>query len=288
MFATTLIRYVIVAIILALLLARSEGKVSFSTAGSRPKLFLLGSAGFAGFGLLAFTALSYTSSPNVSLMMAMMPAISAVFAAAATRRLPPKYTLAAILIAFFGVSLVLTNGDYTRFLSLQDIFGEILALLGAICWVYYTRGAAAFPDWSVLRYTTITTALGCITIAAATVIATLVGYVQAPTLSAVLAGTPELTYLIVLAGVIAVLFWNKGNRLLGPLNGTLFMNVVPLTTFTITSIVSGKLPTAPATIGVLLVIAGLLLNNYFSRRASVITATAPQVAVPSVVENPAN
>lgn len=267
MFATTLIRYGVVALLLALMLMLTQGRSGFAVEERGWKLFGLGSAGFAGFGLLAFTALSYTSSANVSLIMAMMPAISAVMASAATRRLPPAYTVVAILIAFVGVSLVLTDGDYTHLISPSDALGELLALLGAICWVVYTRGAATVPHWSALRYTTITTILGVPTIAAATLVATAVGYVESPTLEAVLAGWPQLAYLIVLAGVVAVLFWNQGNRILGPLNGTLFMNLVPITTFTIMTIVTGALPTLPAALGALLVIAGLLINNIFTRRA---------------------
>lgn len=268
MFATTLIRYGVVAILLTLMLMRAEGRSGFAFEGNGWKLFGLGSAGFAGFGLLAFTALSYTSSANVSLIMAMMPAISAVLAAAATRKLPPAYTVVAILIAFFGVSLVLTDGDYTHLVSPSDALGELLALLGAICWVVYTRGSANVPRWSALRYTTITTILGVPTIAAATFVATAVGYVESPTLESVLVGWPRLTYLIIFAGVVAVLYWNQGNKILGPLNGTLFMNLVPITTFTIMTIVTGTLPTLPATLGALLVIGGLLINNIFTRRAA--------------------
>ncbi|MGH1526537.1 EamA family transporter [Leifsonia sp. L25] len=89
MFAMTLIRYSVVALILAVMLQRAEGTAAFRLEGQGWRLFLLGSAGFAGFGLLAFTALTYTSAANVSLIMAMMPAIGAVIAAAATKKLPP-------------------------------------------------------------------------------------------------------------------------------------------------------------------------------------------------------
>ncbi len=265
MFVTTLVRYGIVAVIFALLLFWKEGIASFQFEKRGFQLFLLGSAGFAGFGLLAFTALSYTSASNVSLIMAMMPAISAVLAAVSARRFPPAHTIIAIAIAFFGVSLVLTNGDYSNIFSSQDVFGELLALLGAICWVVYTRGAANTPHWSTLRYTTVTTILGVPAIAFATAVATWVGYVEAPTLFDILSGWPQLGYLIVFAGVLAVLFWNAGNKILGSLNGTLFMNLVPITTFTITALMSRDLPSTTVFVGIVLVIGGLLLNNLLSR-----------------------
>jgi len=283
MFAMTLIRYGLVAVILIAMLLPKEGTRALRTEGQAWKLFLLGSAGFAGFGLLAFTALSYTQPVNVSLIMAMMPAISAVIASAVAKKFPPIYTVIAILIAFAGVALVLTDGNITRLVNPSDALGELLALLGAICWVLYTRGAASVPGWSVLRYTTVTTVLGLPTIAIATVVATTTGFVSPPAVEAVIAGWPELSYLIVFAGVVAVLFWNQGNRLLGPINGTLFMNLVPVTTFTITAIVTQSFPTSSALIGLLLVICGLLVNNICARRAPAASKAEKKAATRALV-----
>ena len=268
MFMMTLVRYSIVALVLTITLLLLSGFSSFRFEGHGVKLFILGAAGFAGFGLLAFTALSYTSSQNVSLLMATMPMIGALMASVASRALPPWYTVAAILVAFFGVSLVLTDGDYTNVLSGDDLVGEALALSGAVCWVYYTRGTATVPHWSILRYTTITTILGVPSIAFCTWLATVVGYVNSPSLSQVLEGWKELAYLVLLAGVVAVLSWNKGNRVLGPINGTLFMNLVPITTFTIVSLASGTVPSGYAIMGVLCVVGGLVFNNLCMRKAS--------------------
>ncbi|MDN7631400.1 DMT family transporter [Burkholderia cenocepacia] len=277
MFAMTLIRYSAVALILVPVLLLIEGGRAFQLEGKGLKLLLLGSAGFAGFGVSAFVALGYTSSTNVSLVMAMMPAIGAVLAAMASRKFPPIYTVVAILIAFIGVSLALTNGDYGNLISARDALGEFLALLGAICWVLYTRGAANVPRWSALRYTTVTTVLSIPAIIGANLVASAVGYVETPSLATILAGWRELAYLAVLAGVVAILSWNQGNKMIGPLNGTLFINLVPITTFTITIIMTGTLPTLAATVGGLLVIGGLLLNNMMTRRALKMAAQTNQV-----------
>ncbi|EPY07531.1 EamA family transporter [Paenibacillus alvei TS-15] len=39
-----------------------------------------------------------------------------------------------------------------------------------------------------------------------------------------------------IAGVLAVFAWNDGNKILKPENGMLFMNIVPVTTVTISAI----------------------------------------------------
>jgi hypothetical protein len=45
-------------------------------------------------------------------------------------------------------------------------------------------------------------------------------------------------YMVVISGVLALFSWNAGNRALTPIDGVLFINVVPVTTFVI-SIRSG-------------------------------------------------
>lgn len=266
-FHMTLIRYVTVAAILVTLLLVIEGARHLRFDDKIGTVFWLGAMGFAGFGLLAFTALEYTSATNVSLLMAMMPVISMIIGALAARRMPPTYSIATILVALAGVSVVITRGDYAALLAGEVGLGELLALAGAICWVIYTQGVAQFPTWSPLRYTTLTTSLGCISIATATLVVTAVGYVSAPTVGAVLAGWPQLAYLIVFAGVIAVFSWAKGIGLLGALNGTLFMNLVPVTTFTIV-IAAGYRPGLLEIVGALVVIGALVINNLAARRAA--------------------
>ncbi|MFI6943916.1 DMT family transporter [Streptomyces sp. NPDC050418] len=273
-FHMTLIRYVSASVILLLLLLAIEGRPAFRLEGKGTRAFCLGASGFAGFGLLAFTAMDFTTPTNVSLIMAMMPSISIIIGALQTRKAPPFYTTITVLTALVGVSLVITKGDYSELLSGGQALGELIALAGATCWIVYTRGAATFAGWSPLRYTALTTTLGCLSITAATVVAVLTGYVETPAAGAVADGWPHLLYLIVPAGVIAVFSWNKGIGLLGPLNGALFMNLVPITTFTI-AITGGYAPRPVEIVGALIVVASLVTNNVLARKA---TARAEQQA----------
>ncbi|GAA4913882.1 DMT family transporter [Streptomyces coeruleoprunus] len=284
-FHMTLIRYVTAAAILLALLLAVEGRPAFSFEGKGTRAFLLGASGFAGFGLLAFTALDFTTPTNVSLIMAMMPSISVVIGALQTRKAPPGYTVVTVLTALAGVSLVITKGHYGELFSGGQALGELIALAGATCWILYTRGAASFPGWSPLRYTALTTAVGCVSIAAATAVAVLTGYVSTPSLGAVTAGWAHLLYLIVPAGVIAVFSWNKGIGLLGPLNGALFMNLVPITTFTI-AIAGGYEPQGIELLGAAVVVASLVANNVISRRAAARAERAAQSPQPQPPSRP--
>jgi drug/metabolite transporter (DMT)-like permease len=59
-------------------------------------------------------------------------------------------------------------------------WGDVLVLAGVFSFVLYGLGAAQFRDFSPLRYTTLTAALGWIAIAAATAVGLASGLVPAP------------------------------------------------------------------------------------------------------------
>lgn len=67
-------------------------------------------------------------------------------------------------------------------------------------------------------------------------------------------------YMIVISGVLAIFSWNVGNRALTPINGILFINLVPVTTFVI-SILSGYHMSKLEVTGAIITIAALVSNN---------------------------
>jgi drug/metabolite transporter (DMT)-like permease len=147
----------------------------------------------------------------------------------------------------------------------QDYAANALIVLGALCWVIYTFGASFFKQWSPLRYTTMTIWLGLTTIIALNVALFAVHAVAVPTLAEVGAIAPHLLYMGLGAGFIGILSWNLGNRILTPLNGVLFMDVVPLTTF-IVSALAGVIATPIQIAGGGMTCAALILNNLYLRR----------------------
>jgi hypothetical protein len=71
--------------------------------------------------------------------------------------------------------------------------------------------------------------------------------------------------MIVISGVLAIFSWNAGNRALTPINGILFINMVPVTTFIISG-VSGYRVSTLEIIGAVLTITALVSNNLYQRR----------------------
>jgi hypothetical protein len=91
---------------------------------------------------------------------------------------------------------------------------------------------------------------------------------------------PELAYMSLVAAVIGVLAWNIGNKILTPLNGVLFMDVVPVTAFSI-SAMTGVVPAAMQIVGGSISVLALILNNVYLRHRMIVAAPAKPAAGPT-------
>lgn len=262
-FYLTLLRYGFASLILIGILVRVEGWRALATEGHGGKLFFYGSMGFAGFSILAFVGLAQSKAEHGAIIMALMPLITALLTWAIKGVRPNRVTFLCIAAALAGVALVVTRGSLSA-LDGGALLPDLLILGGAASWVVYTLGAATVPGWSPLRYTTVSAALGTVTIAAVTALATAAGFVAVPSLETVWSVRAEIAYLVLIAAVLAVFSWNIGIKLLGPVNGVLFINLVPITAFAI-GLAQGRAFGDVELAGAGLTIGALVVNNLNSR-----------------------
>ncbi len=269
-FNFTTLRYGIAGAAFALLLFFREGLTGFRLKGERWGLaWLFGTCGFAGFGFLVFLG-QHLAGPGgaltASIMMATMPLLGILTIWALKKVRPAAATFAFILLSFSGVLLVITNGDISAVLnSPANLTANLLLIAGALCWVLYTVGGSYFPDWSPVRYTTMTTLLGMISVTTIDLLLVGTNTVPAPGLTTVYAVIPHLFYMALVAGLMAVLCWNVGNKIITPTNGVLFMDVVPITAFIVSSL-TGVIPTQVQILGASITATALVLNNLNQRK----------------------
>ncbi len=261
----TLIRYAPAAIVFLLILYVLEGKSALRLEGRGFSLLLLGTLGFAGFNLLAFNGLVYSRPEHGAVIMALMPMITVIMTWLLKGQRPHRFTMIAVASAFLGVFLVISGGHPVDAFAGGSAEWDLLFLSGAFCWVSYTMGAQRFPDWSPLRYTAITCALGAVSIILITFGLTLNGTIGAPSAHSLLSEQWVIAYLVIMGALVAVLSWNTGIKMLGSVNGVLFINFVPITAFAI-GIIQGRSFTMAEISGTGLVIGALLANNIYLRR----------------------
>lgn len=277
-FNFTTFRYGIAGIAFALLLLFREGRNSFRLKGERWGLaWLFGTLGFAGFGFLVFLGQSLAGpggALTASIMMATMPMLGLLTIWALKKVRPHASTMAFILLSFSGVVLVITNGDIFVVLNSPiNLAANLLLIAGALCWVLYTIGGSYFPDWSPLRYTTMTTLLGMISVVLIDLFLVGSGTISVPSAASIITIVPHLLYMALVAGLMAVLCWNVGNRIITPTNGVLFMDVVPITAF-IVSALNGVVPTNMQITGAVITATALVLNNLNQRKLAMLATRA--------------
>ena len=263
-FHLTSVRYLAASAVFLALLAAVEGRGALSTDGRTRELWLLGTIGFAGFNLLTYVALDHIRAQDAALIVATSPVITVLvlWALGSGRPRAPQLLLTAV--AFAGVALVISHGDPSQ-LGGSDALWQLLVLGGVLGWTAYTLAAARrFPDFSPLRYTAVTASLGTLSLVAITALVALAGGVGSPSVDDYAAEWWRLLYVAGPAAVVAVLAWNEGVRRIGPANGALFINLVPVVTFAI-AIGQGYRPGAAELGGAALTVAALVGANLSGR-----------------------
>lgn len=269
-FYFTILRYTSVTVILVVLLYFKEGKAAFKFEGHGASLWFFGTMAFAVYNLFIFWGqymLGESGTVVAAIMEALIPLFSVFIVWIYAKKRPSLFTFGCIVIAFVGVFLVVTKGDFSSFLAIKSVIPMSLLLLAVFGWAVYSIGAGEYQGWSVLRYSTLTCLLGTATATTLVVGMTLIGKLQFPTVTTVVTIAPHLSFMIIVAGVIALLAWNYGIAILKPINAVLFINFLPVTTLIVTAIQGYQL-TSYDFIGTFLIIVALISNNMYSRKVS--------------------
>ena len=263
-FPLTAIRYGVAVPVWIVLLLAVEGRKALRPEGRTLELFVLGSLGFAGFNLLSYLGLEHTRPQDAALIVAAQPLLTVLVLWLTAKQTPARATLVAMAVALAGVALVISRGHVSNLAHGSG--GDLPILVGAVGWVFYTLGARRFAGFSPLRYTTLTATGGTLTIFAATAAITATGAETLPSAGDVGAAWLQVVFVIFLGGVVAVMAWNEGIRRLGPPNGALFINLVPVVAFAI-AIGQGYVPGDYEIAGALLTVLALVAANLAGRQA---------------------
>lgn len=268
-FYFSMIRYGAVSVVLVFLLLMKEGMKAFRLEGKGKLLVFFGTMAFTVYNVLIFLGQMLMGKSGVmvaSIMEALMPMISIGILWGYKQVKPKKYMIISMILAFVGAVFVITNGDMSFFLTLGDsLFSLSFMLIGVIGWVIYTMGGQSFRDWSTLRYSTLTCVLGTAVTGILTIIITMLGHVPVPSMETIFTIKYDLLFMMILPGIVALLSWNYGVKILSSVNGILFINFVPITTLVIMMIQGYKI-TIFDVVGTLLVIIALIRINIYQRK----------------------
>lgn len=232
-------------------------------------LIPLGIIGVFGFNYAFFTALQTTSALNAALIMGLSPMISLLLSA---WLLPIKirgFQYLGILLAFVGVALVVTGGNFAL---LNIAIGDAWMLLACTVWSVYSVSSKKFAGHiPPLQFARWTVCIGAVALMAAAFI------VEHP-LTTIASLEPLthwiLVYMSVFGAVLAYIFWLRGIHILGPDRSAIAFNLVPVFTLLI-NLALGSVPQPMQFVGMGLVLGGVFISSGWRPNRRLITGGEP-------------
>lgn len=221
----SLLRYLIAcAALLAFVLIGRE-RLPRLNARQAVATLLLGATGVFAYNLFFMGALSQLPASRTSLIIALNPIVTISVAALVFRdRLTPRRWLG-IVVALFGVWIVVSRGDVLGSIGSSVGLGELLMFGGVCAWAAYTLlGRSVLTGLSAFAATTYASLWGTLLLAVAVVPEAMASGVSAPRPGVIVA----LVYLGVFGTAVAFVWYYEAVRVLGTSTPIIFTNLVPV------------------------------------------------------------
>lgn len=221
---------------------------------------LFGAVGITGFNLFFFYALRSTSANSAALIMATNPLLTALLAVAFLGERLTSRHLVALPVALIGVAVVISQGNMNKLESLNFAHGDLLMLAANLCWAAYNVLVRRYmPQGSPIANTSWVMAAGAILLASVAL--------GSDAHMSELDGKASLAMAVMVVGgtVLAYLFWGIGIARLGAARTAIFINLVPVFAMLVGGVL-GTLPTTAQLAGGLLVLGGVSISMFPSRR----------------------
>lgn len=260
-FFLTTSRYLVAAPIFLLVVALIERPRGLGRALVDWRIWVLGAVGVGLFGPLLLVGVTLSHPVTAAVLAAAAPALNAAVAWLAFREPLARSALPAMGLTVAG-AIVATYDAAGAEGPFALRGGEILIIIGTICWAWYSLAAQRWlPGWSQLRVAGTTIATGSICSAAIYCLAAAMGL--APFLPPIPAGMVDaglFAWMTVGPVILGFFLWHYGVRRLGFAVASLFVNLVPVVAIVLTAL-QGIYPSVLQLIGGALVITGVLQSQ---------------------------
>ncbi len=210
--------------------------------------------GLAGYNLLLYAALQYTTAFSASLVNAFNPALISIAAAVFLRQRLTPIGIIGIVAALIGVLVVLSGGDPSRLLGAGFGPGELLMIGAILAWTIYTVLGRRAPATPPVASTAVQAAMTVILLLPVSLAA------GGPQLPATAEAVWALVFIAIFPSVLSYLLWNRALTVIPPARAGVFLNLITVFTALIT-ILLGQPATPAQFVGGGIVLAGVALAN---------------------------
>ncbi len=254
------VRFVIGYIMLCIL---SKGRIKVKSLKEEFLFLLAGLCGMTLYQLFENVALSYTQASNVSVLISIAPLITGILASRFSGEKLTNSFLLGFIISISGIFIIGINDSFVLKISPK---GDLLAILGAIVWGFYSiitkaLGTRGYNIISVTRriffYGMMITAL----------VMPILGF----DITLEYFTTPKflfnLMYLGLIASAICFVTWNYAIKTLGATKSSVYIYLNPLVTILFSVVFLNEHITTYMVVGTVLIVSGLLISEMRDKRA---------------------
>ena len=219
------LRWFIISIFLILFLNKKLILSFKLISGKLVWLCLMGSLGLTGFNALFYIAAQNTTAINLGIIQGIMPAIILVGSVIIFKEAVNLTKVAGLIIAFFGVLVVVSQGDFKRVILLSFNYGDLVMLCACFFYSGFTLGLKNKPVIDPIVLMTYFSLSALIFSIPLLIIEYYLGLIQLPATS-----TAWLTilYIAFVPSFLAQIFFIRGVELVGASKAGLFINFLPI------------------------------------------------------------
>jgi drug/metabolite transporter (DMT)-like permease len=222
------------------------------------KVIALGLVGNTFYQILFINGISLTTASSTSLIMTMTPIFIALMSAAFTHERIHWAGWAGIFISFFGLYLILFGRGSASALSGQSLKGNMMILLGNLCWAAYTVFSKPLLERiSPLKLTSLTMASGTffyLPFAAADMIGQDWDSVSMASWAAFL-------YSSILAIAVSYVIWYSSVKRVGNTKTGIYNNITPVLTVFFAYLFLRERVSLQQVIGAVIILVGFYLTR---------------------------
>ncbi|MBB6068150.1 DMT family transporter [Methanococcus maripaludis] len=258
----TFLRFLIASAIILPLVLKTEHKNLKLKKNDAYIVILAGLFGMFGYHALFFMSLEYITAINSALLMATTPMVTSIIAAVVLGEYFGIKRIFAVVIAFFGVLLTITNGNLEVLKNLSFNIGDVIMFSAVLCMALYAvlskKVAQKYSPSLILTYGYILT------------VVLLVPYmILKNPINAILNASLEtwlsIIYMAVFASVLTQLLQQISLKYHGASKTMLFYQFVPIIVIGLSAIFLKEPFTKITAISTLFIMGGVYINSTIKR-----------------------
>lgn len=263
-YSAAFLRFAIASVCLLALTGYFEGGLPRVSRAQLLGVVLLGLSGVFAYNIFFFRALETLPAGQAAAVIAMNPALIALFSVVVFRESATPLKWIGIALSVFGALVVISRGHPGSLLENLLTAGELDIVLCLLSWVAYSLiGKRVLVGLSPLVAVAYAATIGMLMLA----VPALHGGVLRQLGEYSVANWASLIYLGLGGTVVGFVWYYQGIRRIGATRASVFINFVPVSAIVLGHIVLGEVMTSSLLSGTVLVIAGVYLTNRAGRTA---------------------